>query len=243
MCDWMVTPSVIVDEARLRRNVERMQQLADAHGVQLRPHAKTHKSVEVAALQLSAGASGLTVAKPSEALMYLHSGLAALKSVLVAYPVVQTAKVSQLLVAAKQFDVEVRITVDSVNGVDAVEEAANACDYVVKVLLHIDVGYHRVGLEEGDPRILEFARRIAKSPKLEFIGLLSHAGARLECCWGPVASILSQLHSVTTHVVVRRRTRVLVQHGGAVRRDRGDGAQHSRPYQDRAGGGVRPTAS
>lgn len=182
MREWMVTPSVIVDETRLRRNVERMQQLADAHGVQLRPHAKTHKSVEVATLQLRAGASGLTVAKPSEALKFLHCGLAELKSVLVAYPVVQTAKVSKLLVAAKQFGVEVRITADSVNGVDAVEKAANSCDYAVKVLLHIDVGYHRVGLEEGDPRILEFARRIDKAPNLEFAGLLSHAGAFIGVC-------------------------------------------------------------
>lgn len=182
MREWMVTPSVIVDETRVRRNVQRMQDLANAHNVQLRPHVKTHKTVEIAALQLAAGASGITVAKPAEALKFLHSGLASLKSILVAYPVVQTAKVSKLLVAAQQFNMEVRITVDSVNGLDAVEKAANSCDYQVKVLLHIDVGYHRVGLEEGDARILEFARRIVKAPNLEFAGLLSHAGASCASC-------------------------------------------------------------
>lgn len=171
-----MTPSVIVDEQRLLHNVQRMQQLATAHHVQLRPHTKTHKTVEITALQLQAGACGITVAKPSEAHKFLHSGLKALESILVAYPVVQTSKVSKLLVAAQQFDVEIRMTVDSVNGIDAVEKAANSCDYKVNVLIHIDVGYHRVGLEEGDPRILEFARRIEKSPNLEFTGLLSHAG-------------------------------------------------------------------
>ncbi|GAB9473918.1 hypothetical protein Gpo141_00011062 [Globisporangium polare] len=176
MREWMATPSVIVDEQRLLHNVQRMQQLATDHHVQLRPHTKTHKTVEITELQLQAGACGITVAKPSEAHKFLHSGLKALKSILVAYPVVQTSKVSKLLVAAQQFDMEVRMTVDSVNGIDAVEKAANSCDYKVSVLIHIDVGYHRVGLEEGDPRILEFARRIEKSPNLEFTGLLSHAG-------------------------------------------------------------------
>ncbi|KAF1329185.1 D-threonine aldolase, partial [Globisporangium splendens] len=181
MREWMVTPSVVVDETRLQRNVQRMQQLANDHHVQLRPHVKTHKTVEIAAMQLQAGACGITVAKPSEAHKFLHSGLKSLKSILVAYPVVQTAKIGKLLVAAQQFSVEVRMTIDSAAGIVAVEKAANSCDYQVKVLIHIDVGYHRVGLEEGDPRILEFAKRIEKSPNLEFIGLLSHAGHAYSC--------------------------------------------------------------
>jgi D-serine deaminase-like pyridoxal phosphate-dependent protein len=176
MREWMVTPSVVVDETRLQRNVQRMQQLANDHHVQLRPHVKTHKTVEITAMQLQAGACGITVAKPSEAHKFLHSGLKSLKSILVAYPVVQTAKIGKLLVAAQQFGMEVRMTIDSAAGIDAVEKAANSCDYQVKVLIHIDVGYHRVGLEEGDPKILEFTKRIEKSPNLEFTGLLSHAG-------------------------------------------------------------------
>uniref|UniRef100_K3X9Z9 D-serine dehydratase n=1 Tax=Globisporangium ultimum (strain ATCC 200006 / CBS 805.95 / DAOM BR144) TaxID=431595 RepID=K3X9Z9_GLOUD len=181
MREWMVTPSVVVDETRLQRNVQRMQQLANDHHVQLRPHVKTHKTVEITAMQLQAGACGITVAKPSEAHKFLHSGLKSLKSILVAYPVVQTAKIGKLLVAAQQFGMEVRMTIDSAAGIDAVEKAANSCDYQVKVLIHIDVGYHRVGLEEGDPKILEFTKRIEKSPNLEFTGLLSHAGHAYSC--------------------------------------------------------------
>lgn len=178
---WMTSPSVAVDEARLRANVERMQALARRHGVQLRPHAKTHKTREVASLQLAAGAAGLTVSKPSEGLKFLHAELPGLKSLLLAFPVVQTSKLSKLVLAAQQFGVELLVTVDSAVGVDALEKAAQSCDHHVRVLLHIDVGYHRVGLEEGDPRILELATRVQASRVLEFAGLLSHAGHAYAC--------------------------------------------------------------
>ncbi|DBA04601.1 TPA: hypothetical protein N0F65_012184 [Lagenidium giganteum] len=181
MREWMTTPSVMVNEQRVKHNVQHMQQIATSHGVQLRPHVKTHKSVEIAQLQLEAGAVGITTSKPTEALKFLHSGLKGLKSVLLAYPVVHTNKMTKLLVAAQQFKMELRVTVDSINGLDAVEKAAISCDYPVHVLLHIDVGYHRVGMEEGDPRIAAFAKRIHDSKHLEFTGILSHAGHAYAC--------------------------------------------------------------
>lgn len=178
MREWMRTPSVVVDEQRLKRNVDRMQALAIRNGVALRPHAKTHKTVEVARLQLAAGAVGITVSKPSEAVKFMqaHSELPQLKSLLLAYPVVQADKLVAVVEAAKQAGVALSLTVDSTNGIDAVEQAATSTGYQVNVLLHIDVGYHRVGLEEGDPRLLEFAQRVHQSSALNFAGLLSHAG-------------------------------------------------------------------
>ncbi|RLN90021.1 hypothetical protein BBJ28_00024213 [Nothophytophthora sp. Chile5] len=176
MREWMTTPSVVLDETRLLRNVTRMQTLATENGVQLRPHVKTHKTREIAALQLDAGACGITVSKPSEALKFLHSGLPGLQSILLAYPVVQTSKISNALVVAQQFGIELLLTVDSAEGINAAEKAAIACDCSLKLLIHVDVGYHRVGVEEEDPKLLAFAQRIAKSSNLEFGGLLSHAG-------------------------------------------------------------------
>ncbi|KAJ0403032.1 hypothetical protein P43SY_009573 [Pythium insidiosum] len=181
MREWMVTPSVAVDPQRVQRNVDHMQRLATQHGVSLRPHVKTHKTVEIAAMQLGAGAVGLTVSKPTEALKFMHSGLPQLRSVLLAYPVVQVGKLNKLLMAAQQFGVEFRITVDSAEGLVALEKAATACDAVPKALIHIDVGYHRVGLEEGDARLLEFAQRLHASKHIEFEGILSHAGHAYSC--------------------------------------------------------------
>ncbi|KAF4322557.1 hypothetical protein BBO99_00003872 [Phytophthora kernoviae] len=179
--EWMETPSVVLDETRLLRNIDRMQALATAQGVQLRPHAKTHKTREIAALQLSAGACGLTVSKPSEALQFLRGEVPGLKSLLLAYPVVQSNKVREVLKEAQQQSIEFLLTVDSTEGVDAAEEAAKACGCPLNLLIHVDVGYHRVGIEEDDPKLLALARRIDKSSSLEFRGLLSHAGHVYGC--------------------------------------------------------------
>ena len=71
----IATPAVLIDRAKLERNLSSMQQLADRHDVALRPHAKTHKSIEIARRQLALGATGLTVASVGEALVFLKSGV------------------------------------------------------------------------------------------------------------------------------------------------------------------------
>ncbi|KAK1935116.1 D-threo-3-hydroxyaspartate dehydratase [Phytophthora citrophthora] len=179
--NWMQTPSVVLDEKRLQHNIERMQALATANHVNLRPHAKTHKTREIATMQLAAGACGLTVSKPSEALQFLRGDVPGLKSVTLAYPVVQTNKVQEVIKAAQTADVEFLLTVDSPEGVDAAQKAAEVCGSILKLLIHIDVGYHRVGIEENDPKLLQLAQRIHKTSSLEFRGLLSHAGHAYRC--------------------------------------------------------------
>ncbi|KAG6578047.1 Alanine racemase [Phytophthora cinnamomi] len=177
----MQTPSVVLDEKRLLLNIERMQALAASNHVNLRPHAKTHKTREIAAMQLKAGACGLTVSKPSEALQFLRGEVPGLKSLVLAYPVVQSSKVQEVLKAAKEAGVEFLLTVDSSEGVDAAQKAADACGAKLNLLIHVDVGYHRVGIEEDDPRLLQLAQRIDKTSSLEFRGLLSHAGHAYRC--------------------------------------------------------------
>ena len=61
--DRLPTPAVVIDAATVRGNIERLAVFAAAHGIAVRPHTKTHKSIDVARLQLAAGAHGLTVAK------------------------------------------------------------------------------------------------------------------------------------------------------------------------------------
>ena len=74
--DGLDTPCAVVDLDRLERNIARMQSMADDSGVALRPHAKTHKSAQVAALQLAAGARGLTVGTLGEAEVFADAGVA-----------------------------------------------------------------------------------------------------------------------------------------------------------------------
>ncbi len=78
------TPFLLVDVAVLDRNIERMAAFAARRGVALRPHAKTHKNVQIARRQLAAGATGLTVATVAEAEVFADAGV---EDLFIAYPV------------------------------------------------------------------------------------------------------------------------------------------------------------
>ncbi|OQR83907.1 hypothetical protein ACHHYP_14134 [Achlya hypogyna] len=170
---WMETPAVAIDDVRLQRNIELMQARASSHGVALRPHAKTHKSVEIAQRVLAAGAVGLTVSKPLEARRFMEAGF---KDITLAYPVVVAEKLDRTLACANEHNVTFQLTVDSLFGAKVAAECAQSRGYVLRVLIHIDVGYHRVGLEESDPTLVNLVRFIQQSPSLQLLGILSHAG-------------------------------------------------------------------
>jgi D-serine deaminase-like pyridoxal phosphate-dependent protein len=88
------TPAVLVDLDILERNIARQADRTRAAGVRLRPHAKTHKCPEIARIQLAAGASGISLAKTSEAEVFADAGF---EDVFVAYPVVGLGKAERLL--------------------------------------------------------------------------------------------------------------------------------------------------
>ncbi|MGZ4134166.1 MAG: alanine racemase, partial [Tumebacillaceae bacterium] len=109
--DELDTPLVVVHRDVLKRNVEEMAAFAKAHGVQMRPHLKTHKTLEIAKMQLEAGAVGLTCAKLSEAEVYVANGFT---SVLIAYPIVGGKKMQRLCeLIAQDPDAEIQTLVDN----------------------------------------------------------------------------------------------------------------------------------
>ena len=167
------TPAVLLDEARLTANLRAMQGLADRHGVALRPHAKTHKSLAIGRRQVGLGASGITVATVDEALVFLGGGF---KSITVARPVVSSSKWDRLLSATKDRGAELRVVADSKEGIQVAGERAAGHGQTVGMFLKIDVGLHRCGLLPGDPRIGELAGTIHDHVDLDFRGILSHAG-------------------------------------------------------------------
>jgi D-serine deaminase-like pyridoxal phosphate-dependent protein len=163
------TPSVLIDLAILERNVGAMQERAKKAGVKLRPHAKTHKSPEVAKLQLSAGASGLTLAKTSEAEVFASLGF---DDIFLGYPVFGTDKARRLLALSDR--VNLAVGVDSLEGAKSLAEVFQAAGRKLPVRLKIDCGYHRVGV--APERAVDFARRIADLPGLAFAGVFTHGG-------------------------------------------------------------------
>ena len=168
--DDLQTPCVLVDRSRVERNVEHMQAAASAGAKRLRPHAKTHKSVNLARLQIARGAVGICCAKLGEAEVFAEAGI---DDIRVPYPLnpVNAPRVLTLLDRTRlSFIVD---HADVARGwSDAMREAGSEVDVLVKV----DVGFHRCGIDPAAQGAADFVARVASMPGLRFRGLLSHAG-------------------------------------------------------------------
>lgn len=196
------TPAVVIDRERLTANIERMQAVGDRHGLKLRPHIKTHKSVRIARLQMDGGACGITASKPSEAQIFIQAGI---PSVTVAYPLIDMLKLRRLMKAAVSSGTELQLIVDSRRGLAVVIDAAEKEVAAPGVFVKIDVGLHRCGLSENDPRILEIASSVHGHPALRFAGLLSHAGhaygaTDVECLRGIAEAERLQMIRIRDHI-------------------------------------------
>ncbi len=167
------TPAVLVDRQILQANIAAMQNVAhDAH-LNLRPHVKTHKTITIARQQMAAGAVGITASKVDEALVFIE---AQLPSVTVAHPQLAAGKLDRLLAAAGRHGCDLRLIVDSPEGVALLAARAAALDVRPGVFIKIDVGLHRCGCQPDDPLVFTLAQTIKGIQHLEFRGLLSHAG-------------------------------------------------------------------
>lgn len=167
------TPHILLDQDRLQANIQLIQDIGNTRGVNVRPHIKTHKCLELARQQIDAGASGITSSKVDEALVFINNGI---RSVTVAYPLVVDSKLDRLIAAAKAHDVDLRLIVDSPAGVDAIAQVAGRHQKQISIFLKIDVGLHRCGLSEDDPSVIKLTQKIIQKPALNFVGLLSHSG-------------------------------------------------------------------
>ncbi|MBY5841299.1 alanine racemase [Rhizobium leguminosarum] len=167
------TPFAYVDMGRLQRNLARMQTVAVQHGVALRPHIKTHKSIEIAELQLALGAIGITASKPSEALPFIRAGV---PSLLLAFPVIEAKRLRPLLALANEHGTAITFILDSEAGADALAEAAQQAGRIIDVHIKIDVGLGRIGVLPTSPALTSLGEAVARNPKLRLTGLISHAG-------------------------------------------------------------------
>jgi D-serine deaminase-like pyridoxal phosphate-dependent protein len=163
------TPQVLIDHTRAMNNVARGQALASAAGARLRPHAKTHKSPLVAGWQMDAGAVGICCAKVGEAEVFVDAGI---KDIRLPYPVnpVNAPRLMALMDRAA-----ISIIVDHPDVVRGWSDAMRRAGRTLDVLIKVDVGFHRCGIDpHANP--LAFIQAAAALPGLRLRGLLSHAG-------------------------------------------------------------------
>ena len=163
------TPAVLVDLDVVERNIAAMAERARRHRVRLRPHAKTHKIPEIARMQLAAGAAGISLAKVGEAEVFADAGF---EDIFLAYPVVGEAKATRLLALADR--IRLAIGADSEEGLRSVTDVFQKAGRSLDVLLKVDSGLHRVGVEPE--AATDMAGRLANLPGASFRGLFTHAG-------------------------------------------------------------------
>ena len=165
------TPRVFVDRPRLQHNIATMQALASSAGVRLRPHAKTHKSPVIARMQLDAGAAGVCCAKLGEAEVLAEAGIPDIR---LPYPI-NPANAARV-VALVDRGVRLSIIVDNIDVAAAWSAAMVAAKRKLDVLVKVDVGFHRCGVNPDSPTVIDDIRAVSELSGLRFLGLLSHAG-------------------------------------------------------------------
>lgn len=160
------TPAVVVDTTRLERNLQRMQATAEAGGAVLRPHAKTHKCLDIGRRQLTHGAAGLTVATLAEAEAFAADGC---PSVFIAYPLWAGSADRPARLAALRERTELRVGVDSAAAAGALAAAVPGA----RVLVEVDSGQHRSGIPAAQVGALAAECRALG---LDVIGAFTHPG-------------------------------------------------------------------
>jgi D-serine deaminase-like pyridoxal phosphate-dependent protein len=164
------TPALAIDLDVLERNLDRMAAYCREHGLRLRPHTKTHKTLEVSRMQLARGAVGLTVAKAGEAEVMAGAGP---DEILVAYPLFGNDKLRRVAALARER--RVFVSLDNELTAENLSRAATEAGVVFGVLVEFNSGLGRCGLEPG-PACCALARRIMKLQGLAFRGLMTYPG-------------------------------------------------------------------
>ena len=164
------TPALLIDLDKFEANIQTMAAYFTTVNAMLRPHMKTHKTPIIAHKQIAAGAIGVTCAKLGEAEAAIHAGI---RDVLIANQIVGTQKIARLINLAKHS--EIMVAVDSAQNVQAISDAASAKGANVRMLVEVNIGMDRCGVEPGKPA-LELANVIRQSPNVSFEGLMGYEG-------------------------------------------------------------------
>jgi D-serine deaminase-like pyridoxal phosphate-dependent protein len=168
------TPHLLIDGAKMDRNIEKMAGIAGERGVKLRPHVKTHKIPAFAGRQLESGAAGITVAKVSEAEVMAEGGI---RDIFIAYPLVTESKIRRAIRLSKE-GVRLVMGVDSLEGGRRLSRVAGLEDLELEVRLEVDTGLRRTGVPLDGA--VELGAGISLLENLRLGGIYTYRGAVLE---------------------------------------------------------------
>lgn len=163
------TPYVKIEKSKLERNISHMQAWARQNGQLLRPHIKTHRCVEIARMQLAAGAAGITCSKLGEAEVMAAAGIT---DILIAYSLVGDDKMQRLSALLEK--ASVTVTCDNTVSAEQLNEVGLKLGRPVPVLVEILTHIKRGGVEKEE--LVPFVRRLQSMPGLCFAGIFAYSG-------------------------------------------------------------------
>lgn len=167
----IATPALVLDRDALDANIATMAHWARRQGVALRPHAKTHKSVDIAHLQRAAGAIGICAARLGEAEVLAAGGVT---DILVTAPIVAPGALARAATLAA-LSPGLTLVLDDPGIARALDAAAARAGADIGVLIDVDIGLRRTGVPLG-PGVADLAREIRSLPRLRLKGLQAYAG-------------------------------------------------------------------
>jgi D-serine deaminase-like pyridoxal phosphate-dependent protein len=167
--DNLDTPSLVVDLNLMEMNLVKMAKFAKDCGVNLRPHAKTHKVPEIAKMQLALGAKGICLQKLSEAEVFAEHGL---DDIFITNEVVGEQKYQRLATLAGK--IRLGVAADDLNVIRSTAKACEEAGSQLDIFVDVDVGMHRCGV---DPEhAVRLAIEISRTRNLVFKGLMGYEG-------------------------------------------------------------------
>jgi 3-hydroxy-D-aspartate aldolase len=167
------TPALVIDRDALDRNIAAMAAFAKQNGLKLRPHAKTHKSVDIARLQMAAGALGVCCAKLGEAEAIGGQGI---NSILLTSPVVTPQAIARLLSLHERIG-NLMVVADNPANVAALAAATKEASRPLSIVVDIDPGIRRTGVSSPEAAVA-LAQDITAAPSLRFAGIQYYCGAQ-----------------------------------------------------------------
>lgn len=171
------TPALVVDLDAVDRNIHRMQTYCDDHGLDFRPHVKTHKLTQVAKLQLAAGAVGIACQKLGEAAVMASAGI---HDILVTFPLVGELKLHKL--SEPTHRATISTVGDSAEVAHALSAALGPQGLTVGFLVECDTGLARTGVQTPNDAVA-LAELVDSLPGLRFDGFMTHPTTRASGPW------------------------------------------------------------
>jgi len=208
------TPALVVDLDMMERNLRTMAAFAAEHDVMLRPHAKMHKSAELAKLQMAAGAVGVCVQKTSEAEALVAGGV---YNIFISNEVIAPAKLARVAALTRELAPlggKLAICVDSREGIKRLAESMNegrlasGTPSSIDVFIELNVGHNRCGVEPGSAAVA-LALEIRKHPALNFAGLQAYHGKAQH-----MRSASERQGAIVSAIKAVRMTRELIEEEG-----------------------------